>query len=53
MEPPAQKLTSRTDQYQIPNGTRASPGNELGVFQSLSQHYNQEDLDTYFEHIAP
>ncbi|KAH8901971.1 hypothetical protein BR93DRAFT_973059 [Coniochaeta sp. PMI_546] len=40
-------------QYQIPNGTRAARGNELGIFQSLSQHYNQRDLDTYFSNVAP
>jgi tripeptidyl-peptidase-1 len=40
-------------QYGIPNGTRATPGNELGVFQGLSQHYNQVDLDTYFSNMAP
>jgi tripeptidyl-peptidase-1 len=40
-------------QYQIPNGTLAASGNELGVFQSLSQHYNQVDLDTYFSNVAP
>jgi tripeptidyl-peptidase-1 len=40
-------------QYQLPNGTRAARGNELGIFQSLSQHYNQLDLDTYFSNVAP
>jgi len=40
-------------QYLIPNGTRAFPGNELGIFQGLSQHYNQLDLDTYFSNAAP
>ncbi|KAB5582238.1 peptidase S8/S53 domain-containing protein [Coniochaeta sp. 2T2.1] len=40
-------------QYQIPNGTRAARGNELGIFQGLSQHYNQLDLDTYFSNVAP
>ncbi|SPQ24197.1 5c144f50-d437-4163-8e69-cc08c50b03a7 [Thermothielavioides terrestris] len=40
-------------QYQIPNGTRAAKGNELGIFESLSQHYSQEDLDTYWKYVAP
>ncbi|KAK3299682.1 peptidase S8/S53 domain-containing protein [Chaetomium fimeti] len=40
-------------QYQLPNGTKAKKGNELGVFQSLSQHYSQEDLDNYWKHISP
>ncbi len=40
-------------QYQIPNGTKAIRGNELGIFQSLNQHYSQEDLDTYWRNIAP
>ena len=40
-------------QYQIPNGTKAIKGNELGIFQSLNQHYSQEDLDIYWRNIAP
>ncbi|KAK4233257.1 peptidase S8/S53 domain-containing protein [Achaetomium macrosporum] len=40
-------------QYQIPSGTKATRGNELGIFQGLNQHYHQEDLDTYWKHIAP
>lgn len=40
-------------QYQIPNGTKAIKGNELGIFQSLNEHYSQEDLDTYWRNIAP
>jgi hypothetical protein len=40
-------------QYQIPNGTTAMPGNELGVFQSLGYHYFQDDLDSYFDNLAP
>lgn len=39
-------------QYQIPNNTRASKGNELGIFQSLNQHYSQEDLDNYWKHVT-
>jgi tripeptidyl-peptidase-1 len=40
-------------QYHIPPGTRSTPGNELGIFQSLSQHYNQADLDAYFSTVTP
>ncbi|KAL1837990.1 hypothetical protein VTJ49DRAFT_3158 [Mycothermus thermophilus] len=39
-------------QYQIPNNTRATKGNELGIFQSLNQHYSQEDLDNYWKHVT-
>ena len=49
-------LTARiwtTAQYQMPNGTTATPGNELGIFQSLGQHYHQDDLDKYFRFLAP
>ncbi|KAK4234765.1 peptidase S8/S53 domain-containing protein [Achaetomium macrosporum] len=40
-------------QYHIPNGTKATQGNELGIFQGLNQHYSPEDLDTYWKYIAP
>ncbi|KAL2177315.1 peptidase S8/S53 domain-containing protein [Thermothelomyces heterothallicus CBS 202.75] len=40
-------------QYQLPNGTRAARGNELGIFQGLGQHYSQEDLDNYWKYVAP
>ncbi|KAK4214897.1 Pro-kumamolisin, activation domain-containing protein [Rhypophila decipiens] len=40
-------------QYRIPNGTKATPGNELGIFQSLNQHYNQWDLDMFWKYTAP
>ncbi|KAK4246003.1 peptidase S8/S53 domain-containing protein [Corynascus novoguineensis] len=40
-------------QYQIPNGTRARRGNELGIFQGLGQHYSQADLNNYWKYIAP
>ena len=42
-----------TAQYQLPNGTKARKGNELGIFQGLSQHYSQADLDNYWKYIAP
>ncbi|KAI1858042.1 uncharacterized protein JN550_012935 [Neoarthrinium moseri] len=34
--------------YQIPKGTKAHPENKIGIFQSLGQHYTQQDLDTFF-----
>ncbi|CAK7204234.1 hypothetical protein SEUCBS139899_006989 [Sporothrix eucalyptigena] len=40
-------------QYSIPNGTTATKGNELGVFEALNQHYSKSDLDDYFEVVSP
>ena len=40
-------------QYGIPKGSTAAAGNELGVFESLGQHYSKADLDTYFKAVAP
>ncbi|CAK7265071.1 hypothetical protein SEPCBS57363_001395 [Sporothrix epigloea] len=40
-------------QYGIPEGTRAAPGNELGIFESLDIHYCKYDLDGYFASFAP
>ncbi|KAI1488921.1 peptidase S8/S53 domain-containing protein [Biscogniauxia mediterranea] len=34
--------------YGIPKGTKKHPDNKLGIFQSLGQHYTQQDLDTFF-----
>ncbi|KAI1364802.1 peptidase S8/S53 domain-containing protein [Xylaria arbuscula] len=34
--------------YGIPKGTTKHEGNKMGVFQSLKQHYTQQDLDTFF-----
>ncbi|KAI0025076.1 subtilisin-like protein [Xylariomycetidae sp. FL0641] len=34
--------------YGIPKGTKHHPDNKMGIFQSLGQHYTQEDLDTFF-----
>ncbi|KAI0550421.1 peptidase S8/S53 domain-containing protein [Xylaria curta] len=34
--------------YGIPKGTTKQPGNKMGIFQSLRQHYTQQDLDTFF-----
>lgn len=40
-------------QYGLPEGTTAIPGNELGIFESLNDHYVKEDLDAYFSTIYP
>ncbi|KAK6088557.1 Pro-kumamolisin [Seiridium cupressi] len=40
-------------QYSIPNNTLATPGNELGIFESLDDHYSKEDLDTFFATLYP
>lgn len=40
-------------QYSIPNNTLASPGNELGIFESLDDHYGQHDLDVFFSTLYP
>ncbi|KAM7215665.1 alkaline serine protease [Rhypophila decipiens] len=41
------------EQYRIPEGSRASPGNELGIFESLNDHYSKQDLDEYFSNVYP
>lgn len=40
-------------QYGIPNNTLAAPGNELGIFESLDDHYSKYDLDVFFSTIYP
>lgn len=39
--------------YSITNGTRAAPGNELGIFEDLGDHYSQQDLNTFFKAVYP
>lgn len=39
--------------YQIPNNTLAAEGNELGIFESLNDHYSQYDLDAFFSTLYP
>ncbi|KAI1879118.1 hypothetical protein JX265_003295 [Neoarthrinium moseri] len=41
------------EQYSIPNNTLATPGNELGIFESLDDHYSREDLDSFFAALYP
>lgn len=40
-------------QYEIPNNTLAAPGNELGIFESLNDHYSKYDLDVFFSTLYP
>ncbi|KAF3394531.1 Tripeptidyl-peptidase sed1 [Penicillium rolfsii] len=38
--------------YNIPKGTKATPGNELAIFESIGDVYAQEDLDIFFTDFA-
>lgn len=38
--------------YNITEGTKAAPGNELGIFEDLGDVYSQEDLDFFFSAFA-
>lgn len=40
-------------QYEMPKGTKASEGNELGIFESLGDHFSKEDLDVYYSRFYP
>ncbi|KAK8117373.1 uncharacterized protein PG998_005654 [Apiospora kogelbergensis] len=40
-------------QYNVPNGTTSHPGNELGIFESLDDHYSRNDLDVFFSTLYP
>ncbi len=40
-------------QYSIPMGDKASPGNELGIFESTDDHYSKADLDGYWSNLEP
>ncbi|KAI8628143.1 subtilisin-like protein [Xylariaceae sp. FL1651] len=40
-------------QYHMPNGTTKYPGNELGIFESLDDHYSKADLDVFFKTLYP
>lgn len=41
------------NQYNISKGDKAAAGNELGIFESLSDHYSKADLDTYWSTLYP
>lgn len=34
--------------YNISEGTTATKGNELGIFEDLGDYYSQTDLDLFF-----
>jgi tripeptidyl-peptidase-1 len=38
--------------YNITEGTSATKGNELGIFEDLGDVYAQEDLDLFFTTLA-
>ncbi|KAK8109283.1 hypothetical protein PG984_015084 [Apiospora sp. TS-2023a] len=40
-------------QYNLPNGTTSCAGNELGIFESLDDHYSRADLDVFFATLYP
>ena len=40
-------------QYGIANATSASPGNELGIFESLGDHYSRKDLNVFWKKLYP
>jgi tripeptidyl-peptidase I len=40
-------------QYRIPPGTKAAPGNELGIFETLNDHYSKNDTDVFFANVYP
>ncbi|RFU72704.1 alkaline serine protease [Trichoderma arundinaceum] len=40
-------------QYGIVNGTTAAPGNELGIFKDLNDHYSTADLDQFLQNAYP
>lgn len=46
-------LTAIIAQYSVPEGKRAAPGNELGIFESLNDHYSKQDLDDYWSAVYP
>ena len=39
--------------YNITNGTSATAGNELGIFEDLGDVYSQEDLNSFFSTFSP
>ncbi|KAH8899002.1 subtilisin-like protein [Thozetella sp. PMI_491] len=39
--------------YGIPQGYSAIPGNSMGIYESLLEFWDQEDLDLFFSNYAP
>ncbi|KAI1298791.1 subtilisin-like protein [Xylaria venustula] len=40
-------------QYNIPKASTNFPGNKLGIFESLDDHYSKKDLDVFFKTLYP
>jgi tripeptidyl-peptidase I len=45
-------ILTRVELYNIPKGTTAQAGNEIGIFED-GDYYDQADLDSTFAAIAP
>jgi tripeptidyl-peptidase-1 len=45
-------LTVFIDMYNITEGTSATQGNELGIFEGIGDVYAQEDLNLFFTTLA-
>ena len=39
--------------YNLTKPTKAAPGNELGIFESIGDTYDQTDLNSFFASLAP
>jgi tripeptidyl-peptidase-1 len=44
--------TDRTAMYNVSDGTKATKGNELGIFEDLGDVYSQEDMNLFFSTVA-
>lgn len=42
-----------TAMYNITDGDKATPGNELGIFEDIGDVYSQEDLNLFFTTFYP
>lgn len=42
-----------TAMYNFTQGTKATPGNELGIFEDLGDIYSQQDLNEFFLTLQP
>jgi tripeptidyl-peptidase-1 len=55
-QPSVLSISTRADHpvemYNITEGTSATKGNELGIFEGLGDVYAQEDLDLFFTTLA-
>jgi tripeptidyl-peptidase I len=48
----SRSLLTRVELYNIPQGTTAQAGNEIGIYED-GDYYDQEDLDLTFAALAP